>query len=312
MPRLKTPLTTPLGPLSLSTPLMNASGCFWPDTFDQLFSIEATLGMVVSKTLKPQAQPGNVQQRTVEIPGVGMLNSIGLQGKGLPTFLETDLAPMAAYGSPVMVSIAGNDAEQFAAMARALAQHAHQIAAVEVNLSCPNVKEGGADQGTNTQWIREVVTAVAENAGDYPLFAKVTPNTHSTLPLAEAALSAGATGITAINTVLGLHIDVGRKRPSLARVSGGYSGPGIKPIALHHCYQLAKTFPGVPLIGVGGIQTVNDALEFFMAGCNALQMGTACFKDPLRFQQIVEGLEAYLQREGCQSITELIGCAQAK
>ena len=216
-------LSTKVGPLCLKTPLLNASGCFWPEVFNQLFALEDTLGMVVSKTVKPLAQPGNTQQRTVEIPGVGMLNSIGLQGKGIDGYLAEELPDTASYGVPVMVSLAATNPDKFAEMTQKTLKQAVPVAAFEVNLSCPNVKEGGADQGTSPDWIREVITAVASEAKNTPLFAKVTPNITSTLPLAEAALDAGATGITAINTVFGLPIDVTRKKPSYQVSSGPWA-----------------------------------------------------------------------------------------
>jgi dihydroorotate dehydrogenase (NAD+) catalytic subunit len=301
-------LATAIGSVQLDSPLLNASGAFWPETSSQLFALKSCMGGVVSKTLTQHAQAGNAQQRTVELPSVGMLNSIGLQGKGLAHFLNVDLPALVSHEVPVVVSLSAGTAEAFVAMVEACQPHAAYITALELNLSCPNVKAGGADAGSSPEWVANVVRQVKANT-HLPCWAKLTPNVTSMLPLAEAALNAGADGLVAINTVLGSHVDVRRKTLSLSRTFGGYSGPGLKPIALYQCLKLAQAFPNVPLVGVGGISTLDDVLEFLMVGCSAVQVGTASFKEPLLFPKLKQGLLAYLQQEGLSSIKPLIACA---
>jgi dihydroorotate dehydrogenase (NAD+) catalytic subunit len=303
-------LSTLIGGLTLSSPLLNASGAFWPETFAQLFPLKTVMGAMVTKTLTAQGQSGNAQQRTVEIPNHGMLNSIGLQGKGLDYFLTHDWEATALHQVPVIVSLSAASGEAFAAMVQRCLQSGRPITALEINLSCPNVKQGGSDYGSSPAWIAEVMAAVKQTAPKtLPVWAKLTPNCTSILPLAEAALASGADGLVAINTVLGTHVDVRRKKLSLSRGFGGYSGPAIKPVALYQCLRLKQAFPQVPVIGVGGIASTEDALEFFMVGCSAIQLGTACFRKPALFQQIHEGLQAYLRQEGCPSLDQIRGVA---
>lgn len=305
-------LTTQLASLTLQSPILNASGAFNPDVFAQLAPLPSQLGALVTKTVTPNAQAGNGQQRTVELAGIGMLNAIGLQSKGLPYTLDVDLPAWASLGVPVILSISAGSSELFAQMVESALAHpaAALIAAFEVNVSCPNVKAGGSLFGADPVWVARAVAAISQAVqGRRPVLVKLTPNVGAILPIAEAALAAGADGLVAINTVLGSHIDVRRRKPSLQRVSGGYSGPGIKPIAIHTVLQLAQAFPNTPIVGVGGIQTATDVLEFLMAGCSAVQVGTAAFANPSVFVGLQTELSAWLEAEGVASVSELIGCA---
>lgn len=305
------PLETTLGTLTLRSPILNASGTFEPDTFARMMPLNEVLGAVVAKTITPNAQPGNAQQRTVELPGVGMLNSIGLQGKGLSVFLQQQVPALAQqHGLPLVMSLsASSDAEFAACLAQAVAHpNGRYLAAVELNLSCPNVKAGGSIFGSSPDWVAAVVQA-ARPVWPGPLWVKLTPNVTDTVPIAAAALECGADGLVAINTVMGAHIDIRRKRPSLSRVSGGYSGPGIKPIAIHQIIRLRQAFPGVPLVGVGGITQPEDVVEFLLAGANAVQIGTSCFANPFIFAQAQAFLTAYLAAEGLPSVASLVGLA---
>jgi dihydroorotate dehydrogenase (NAD+) catalytic subunit len=304
--------TTPLAEgLTLGSPLLNASGAFNPSVFGQLFALNQCLGGIITKTTTAQPSVGNAQYRTAELPGVGMLNSIGLQNPGLDYVLQHDVADLARYNLPLVISISASSTDAFSAMAQAISQHpqAHLVQAIEINLSCPNVAKGGSHFGSDPASVEGAVAAVAR-AFSKPIFAKLTPNVTDMLPIAEAALAGGATGLTAINTVMGAKIDIQRRKPVLAKVSGGYSGPGIKPVAIHWVYQLRKRFPTTPIIGVGGITCANDVLEFLMAGANAVQIGTIAFRTPMVFSTMITQLEAFAKAEGVTQLSDLVGCAQ--
>ena len=184
------------------------------------------------------------------------------------------------------------------------------VEALELNLSCPNVEKGGVHFGSAADSVREALQAVTA-VFKKPVFAKLTPNVGDIVSIGGAAVEGGAAGLTAINTVLGAAIDIRRKIPCLPRVSAGYSGPGIKPVAVHAIWNLHKHFPEIPIMGVGGISTVEDVLEFLMAGASLVQVGTICFREPMIFQQITQQLQAYCRAEGLTSIAELSGCAHA-
>lgn len=305
-----TDLSVTIEELTFKTPLMNASGAFNPHLFNQLYPIKDAMGALITKTVTPEPRPGNPQQRTVELDGVGMLNSIGLQNPGLDYALNHDFAEWAQYETPLIVSISATEPEGFETMATAILNHpnGHLVHGLELNLSCPNVAKGGVDFGSSPSLVNQSV-ASACNVFKKPVFAKLTPNVGNMLPIAEAAINAGATGITAINTLLGTSIDLKTQKPILPRVSGGYSGPGIKPVALHHVYQLHKNFPDNPIIGVGGISTAQDVLEFILAGASIVQVGTICFRHPKIFETIINDINAYLEETQTASLSSLIGKA---
>jgi dihydroorotate dehydrogenase (NAD+) catalytic subunit len=301
---------TQVGPLQLASPILNASGTFCPETFARMMPLADCLGAIVTKTVTPQGQPGNPQQRTVELPGIGMLNSIGLQGKGIGHLIHDDLPTLADHGIPVILSLSASSVEAFTSALTGAFAHPNGglIDAVELNLSCPNVKAGGVHFGSDVAWVGPVVAA-AKAVCPVPVLVKLTPNVTDMRPIAEAALCGGADGLVAINTVIGAHIDVRRRKPSLHRVSGGYSGPGIKPVAIHHIIQLRRAFPTAAIVGVGGIVGPEDVLEFLMAGASAVQVGTGCFADPLVFSRLLPQLAQWCDEQGVATLAEIIGCA---
>lgn len=312
MPSLATDkcLLTPLGDLSLQSPILNASGAFYPSVLSQLFPLQETMGALVTKTFTPNPRVGNPQYRAVELPGIGMLNSIGLQNAGLSATLDEEVPNWLKYNVPLILSLSAENADAFAEMVQSIEAHSNgqQSIAYELNLSCPNVAKGGLDFGSSPHLIGEILKTI-RSVTQKPIYAKLTPNVQSVLPMAEAALANGATGLVAINTVLGLAIDIHKKKAILPRVSGGYSGPGIRPIALHHVWQLHKAFPDAPIIGVGGIETTEDILAFIMAGASAVQVGTACFRTPHIFKSLHQGLIDYCQSENLKTLSELRGVA---
>lgn len=299
-----------LSGIPLAFPVLNASGCFNPMGFDQLTPLNKCLGAIVTKTITPQPRCGNVQQRTAEIAGVGMLNSIGLQNPGMAMTLKTDIPDFLTTGVPVIASIAATSVEEFGVMVQTMDQDlaGRAIVGYEVNLSCPNVAKGGVDFGRNPSLITDILTVLTEHTHK-PCFAKLTPNVDTMVPMAEAAVDGGAAGITAINTLLGAHIDIRQRRLSLSRGSGGYSGPGVKPVAIHHVCQLRKALPEhIPIIGVGGAQCADDVIEFMMAGASVVQVGTSCFRNPGVFEQLRDELLEFTEREGLNQITDIVGC----
>jgi dihydroorotate dehydrogenase (NAD+) catalytic subunit len=304
-------LAVSVGALTLTSPLMNASGAFNPEVFGRCFPLQEHMGAVVMKTLTPEASKGNLQQRTVALPSLGMLNSIGLQGKGITAGLRAELPQWSETGVPVVFSVSASSVEAFEAAIITVFAHpaaVESIHAVELNLSCPNVHAGGSVFGSSPTWVKAVVAAV-KAVCPVPVWVKLTPNVTSVLPIAEEAITAGADALVAINTVLAAHVDVRRKKASLSRVSGGYSGVGMKPIALHHILQLAQAFPHYPIVGVGGIETTEDVLAFLMAGCCAVQIGTQAFRQPWVFPSVTKGLQAYMKQEGISTLKPIMGCA---
>jgi dihydroorotate dehydrogenase (NAD+) catalytic subunit len=263
------------------------------------------LGAIVCKgtTLKPRN--GNPQPRLVETAS-GLLNSIGLDNIGVKAVVE-DKAPIwAGWSVPVVVNITGEDIEEYAELARIL-EGVDGISGIEVNISCPNVEAGGMEFGTDPQ-AAAAVTAAVRRKTSLPIIVKLTPNVRDIVEIAQAVVRAGADALTLINAIKGMTIDIGRRKPILGTGSGGLSGPAIKPIALYMVYQVAQGV-AVPLIGCGGISSADDALEFIMAGASAVQVGTATMVNPYALNDIVDGLEQFMEREGIESLNELIGAA---
>lgn len=266
------------------------------------------LGAIVSKgtTLRPRS--GNPPPRLVETPA-GLLNSIGLQNPGVDTVIA-EYAPLwAGWEVPVLVNIAGETVDEYAELARRLDEVAG-VAGLEVNISCPNVAAGGLAFGVDAQTAAAVTRAV-RRATTLPVLVKLSPNVTDIVSVARAVVDEGADALTLINTVRGMVMDVERRRPSLPRGIGGLSGPAIRPIALAMVYEVAGVVD-VPIIGLGGISSAHDALEFFLAGASAVQIGTACFVDPRAPLQVLEGLQAWMEREGVPGIGELIGAGRKK
>ena len=292
--------------LLLANPVMTASGTFGYGTeYSHLFDIQR-LGAIVCKgtTLKPKE--GNPQPRLAETAS-GLLNSIGLQNIGVKALIEEKAPLWAHWRVPVIVNIAGETVDEYAQLASQLDGVAG-ISALEINISCPNIKAGGAAFGANPRSAAEVTTAV-KTATSLPVLVKLTPHTSNIAEVAIAVAEAGADAISLINTLKGMTIDIAKRRPLLGSVSGGLSGPAIKPVALYMVYEVAGAVE-VPVIGCGGITTASDAIEFIMAGASAIQVGTASFTNPRAPLDILEGIEQFVEKEGKANLTDLIGAAR--
>jgi dihydroorotate dehydrogenase (NAD+) catalytic subunit len=295
-------LDVQLGRLHLANPITVASGTFgYAREMAGLVDV-SRLGGILPKTITQQPRVGNPPPRTVETTG-GMLNSIGLDNDGIEAFLARQLPYLASLKTAVIVSIAGETAEEFTTMAHRL-DGAPGIAALELNISCPNVAHG-VDFGTNPALCERVVSGV-RRACSLPILAKLTPNVTDVREIARAAEAAGADALSLVNTCLGMALNWRRRRPILGNVLGGLSGPAIKPIALRIVYQVARAVK-IPLMGVGGIATVDDVMEFFVAGATAVQIGTANFYNPEASIQILDALPAALAELGAASVAEVVG-----
>lgn len=265
------------------------------------------LGGILPKTVTRQARPGNAPWRTVETPS-GMLNAIGLDNDGIDAFLAHHLPYLASRQTPIIVSVAGRTAEEFVEMS-AMVGDAEGAAAVELNISCPNVSHG-VDFGVNAALCEKLV-ADCRAACRLPIIAKLTPNVTSVAEIAKAAEAGGADAISLINTVQGMAIDWKRKKPILGNVIGGLSGPAIKPIALRCVFQAAQAVK-TPLIGIGGIATVDDLMEFIVAGASAVQLGTVNFYNPTVSMSVLDALPTAIASLGAKSVTEVVGSLQLK
>jgi dihydroorotate dehydrogenase (NAD+) catalytic subunit len=292
--------------LALANPVMTASGTFGYGTeYHHLFDIQR-LGAIVCKGTTLEPRDGNPQPRLVETAS-GLLNSIGLQNIGVNALIREKAPIWADWRVPVIVNIAGETIDDYARLAGKLDGVAG-ISALEVNISCPNIKAGGAEFGTNPRSAAEVTTAVRA-ATSLPVMVKLTPNTSDIVGIATAVAKAGADAISLINTLKGMAIDINRQRPLLGNFTGGLSGPAIKPVALHMVCEVARAVT-IPVVGCGGITMASDAIEFLMAGASAVQVGTASFANPRAPLDVLEGLEHFMTREGIDGVTELIGKAR--
>lgn len=298
-------LSVRLQRLTLPNPILVASGTFGYAREMQAFVDFSRLGGIIPKTVTPQPRPGNPPPRTVETAS-GLLNSIGLDNDGLEAFIEKHLPALLQLGAPILVNIAGKTTGEFAAMAERLAGF-REIAGLELNISCPNVT-GGVDFGTNPEKTAEVIRAV-RSVVPFPVVAKLTPNVTSVVDIAQAAAEAGADAVSLVNTFQGIAVNWRKREPILGNGMGGLSGPAIKPLALRIVWQVAQKVR-VPIIGIGGIQTIDDVLEFLVCGASAVQIGTANFYNPAQPVQLVEELARILAEEGCGSVAEIVGTIQ--
>jgi dihydroorotate dehydrogenase (NAD+) catalytic subunit len=295
-------LSVQLGRLKLPNPILTASGTFgYAREMAALVDLKR-LGGIIPKTVTKQPRAGNAPWRTIETPA-GMLNSIGLDNDGLEAFVEHHLPYLATVGAPIIVSIAGSTVDEFIEMTARL-NGAPGLAAIELNVSCPNVSHG-VDLGGDPEMCRRVV-AGCRTACQSPIIAKLTPNVTNIGAIAQAAADGGADAISAINTLLGMSVDWRRRRPMLGNVMGGLSGPAIKPVALRCVHQIAKAVK-TPIIGVGGIATIDDVMEFLVAGATAVQIGTANFYNPRATIELLDALPTALNQAGANSISEIIG-----
>jgi dihydroorotate dehydrogenase (NAD+) catalytic subunit len=295
-------LSVTLGRLTLTNPVLVASGTFgYAREMAGLIDF-ARLGGIVPKTVTRQPRAGNPPPRTVETPS-GMLNAIGLDNDGIEHFIAHHLPYLRTVGTAVVVNIAGKNEDEFPEMAAMLAGQTG-IAAVELNLSCPNVS-GGVDFATNPDVTGRVVRRVRDVC-PHPILAKLTPNVTDVVPIAKAAADAGADAVSLINTYVGMAVDWKRRRPILGNYTGGLSGPAIKPLALRLVWRVAQNVK-VPIIGIGGIATVDDVMEFLVAGATAVQVGTANFYDPTASLRILDALPAALATLKASSVSEVVG-----
>ena len=296
-------LSVNIGGIQLANPVMTASGTFgYGREFAQFVNLDAIGGIVV-KGISIEPRAGNPPQRIVETP-CGMLNAIGLENVGLERFITDKLPYLRSIKCRVLVNILGDSVEEYAYLAEKLSEHTG-IDGLEVNISCPNVKKGGVAFGTNPEMAQAVTEAVKTHS-TLPVIVKLSPNVTDIVAMAKAVEAGGADGISLINTLIGMAIDIDQRRPRLANIIGGLSGPAIKPIALRMVWQVANAV-SIPVIGIGGIGTTEDALEFLIAGATAVQVGTANFYDPSAADTIISGLTTYLQQQNESSLTNLIG-----
>lgn len=293
--------------LLLTNPVMTASGTFGYGTeYSQLFDIQK-LGAIVCKGTTLEAREGNAQPRLVETAS-GLLNAIGLQNIGVKALIKEKSSVWADWRVPVIVNIAGESVDDYAKLAKEL-EGVSGVSGIEANISCPNVKAGGADFGANPDTAARV-TAVVRAATNLPVLVKLTPNTDDIVRVAAAVAEAGADAVSLINTLKGMAIDISSRRPLLGNVTGGFSGPAIKPVALAMVYEVAGAVD-VPVIGCGGITSASDALEFIMAGASAVQVGSATFTNPRASLDILEGIEQFMEKEGIKSLSEIIGAGRS-
>ena len=297
-------LSVRIGGLTLANPVMPASGTFGPE-LSQVFDLDA-LGALVTKSVTPEYRAGNPLPRLCETEA-GVLNSIGIPGKGLDHFIEQAMPEWRRFRAPLVVSLSAPSVAAFAeAAARLVATPG--VAAIEGNISCPNLEEDGRAFAMQPGTAAAATAAMRRAAGAMPLWVKLSPNTGDIAAVARAVAAEGADALVVANTILGLAIDIETARPKLGSGMGGFSGPAFKPIALRLVWQCAQAVR-IPVIGVGGICTAEDAVEFMMAGAAAVQVGTASFVSPTAMLQVIEGLTAFCARKGIRRVAELTGAA---
>ncbi len=302
-------LSCDLGKLKLKNPVMTASGTFgYGREYHQFYDI-SRLGAVVVKGIRMEPSPGNPTPRVAEVAS-GMLNAIGLQGPGVEKFLHgAEYLPfLRTTGATVIVNIWGKTMAEYGEVAARLDAESEGIAALEINISCPNVKAGGVAFGTDLKLAAEVVSLVRRSTR-LPLITKLSPNVSRIADFARAVVDAGSDMVSLINTLTGMAIDIETRRPRIANLTGGLSGPAVKPVAVRMVYETARAV-SAPVIGMGGIMNGADAVEFLLAGASAVAVGTANFVDPLAAPKVIAGIEEYLDRHGCRSVSEIIGAME--
>jgi dihydroorotate dehydrogenase (NAD+) catalytic subunit len=297
-------LKVEVGGIKMKNPVMTASGTFgYGEEFTPFINLNKLGGMILKGiTLKPKM--GNPPPRIIETPS-GMLNAIGLQNVGVEALIKEKLPQLQKYNTPVIINISGEIIEEYIKLAAKLDQFTDIIAGLEINISCPNVKKGGMAWGTDARLTYQVVDKIRKIT-KLPLIVKLSPNVTSIKEIALAAEEAGADAISLINTLVGMAVDINSARPKLANISGGLSGPAIKPVALWMVWQVFQVVK-IPIIGVGGIMNAEDALEFIIAGARAVQVGTANLVNPNTSIDIIEGIKEYLIKKGITDVNELVG-----
>jgi len=290
-----------IGSIEMKNPVMVASGTFgYDDDYQSLVDI-SKLGAIVTKSVTLKARQGNPTPRAAETPS-GMLNTIGLQNKGVDRFIDEDIPKLAKFGNPIIVNIAGESIADYKNIAKIL-DKLPQVAGLEVNISCPNVKKGGMQFGVDPRCAADVIKNVRKNTKK-TVIAKLSPNVTDIAAIGKSVERAGAHAISAINTVRGMAIDINTGKPKLSTIFGGLSGPAIRPIAVRAVWELSHAVK-IPIIGMGGIMTADDAIEFIFAGASAIAVGTANFADPSASIKVIEGINKYLDENQIPSLTLL-------
>lgn len=298
-------MQTKIASLSLQSPLLTASGtCGYSQEFGRLFDLNH-LGAIVVKGITLAPRRGNLGTRLVESPA-GLINSIGLENPGVEDFISGEMPFLRQQKIPVIVNISGNTLEEYGALAARLNEVAG-VSALEVNISCPNVKQGGMAFGANCESAAAATRVVREHS-TLPLIVKLSPNVTDIAAIAKSVEAEGADAVSLINTLLGMAIDVDKQRPVLGNIMGGLSGPAIKPVALRMVWQVFKAVK-IPIVGMGGISSWQDAAEFILAGAAAVAIGTASFVNPIIIPEIHRGLKLYAEKQGVRNIAELRGLA---
>lgn len=301
-------LSVQIGSLTLKNPVIAASGCFgYGVEYSKAFDI-STLGGVAVKGLFLNEREGHAPPRIVETPA-GMLNAIGLQGIGVHRFVAEKLPELRALGATTIVNVCGTTIDEYCEVSRILSDH-EGVHAIELNISCPNIKEGGIQFGCSLIGTHDVVSAVRK-VTSLPLIPKLTPNVTDPASFARASEEAGADAISLVNTFLAMAIDIETRQPKLTNGMGGLSGPAIRPIAIRMVYECRQVVT-IPIIGMGGITTVTDAIEFIIAGANAVQIGTANFVEPMLWQGMIDGINGYLDRHQLARVADLVGQVKSR
>ena len=302
-----TELNTTLGKVNLKNPILLASGTcgIAGREFESYFNL-SELGGIVTKSLSIKPRDGNPTPRVVEIPGCGMLNSIGLQNPGIEYFVKNELLYLVEKNASIIINIVGETMDDYVSAVNFIKDR-NEISAIELNLSCPNVS-GGLDFSQDPKKAFSLISEI-KKLTKIPLWAKLSPNVTDVTEIVKACVDAGSDGVCLINTVLGLAINRWTKKPTLPRATGGYSGPAIKPIALRMIWETHKRFPKVPIIGIGGIHTTDDTIEFLLCGASCIQIGTANFVNPKASIEIINGLKDYCEKNKLKSISEIVGKA---
>jgi dihydroorotate dehydrogenase (NAD+) catalytic subunit len=300
--------STKIGSKRFSNPIFTASGCASSgQELSQFFPL-SSLGAVVTKSIMTKPRTGRATPRMAETPS-GMLNSIGLQGPGIDTFLERDIPWLIEQQAKIIVSIAGETVDEYGVLARRL-RALSGISAVEVNISCPNVENRGQVFACHPDTAVAVIESVRRNiGGELPIIAKLSPDVTDIVEIASAVINAGVDGLALINTLLGMVIDTNSMRPKLAGKTGGLSGPAIRPVAVRAIYQVHQAFPNTPIVGMGGVASGRDAFELILAGASAVSVGTATFGNPNAAMQIKEELSQLLTKNGFNDFRDAIGFA---
>ena len=299
-------LNTIIHKIELKNPVLTASGTFgYGVEFDDFFDVDLLGGIIVKGTTIYPRQ-GNAYPRMAETAS-GMLNAVGLQNGGAPYFASDIYPKLLKYETNILVNVSGSTIEEYVACAEIINELDH-ISGIELNISCPNVKEGGMSFGISCPSAHAVVNAV-KRVYNKTMIVKLSPNVTDITEIAKAVEGAGADGVSLINTLLGMAINAETRRPVLSTVTGGLSGPAVKPVALRMVWQVSKAVK-IPVVGIGGIMNATDAIEFFLAGASAIQVGTASFIDPLASVKILNGIDDYLNRHHFNSINDIIGCLQ--